>query len=157
MDLRSMQILAEMAGRPNQIIIADEFFAYSTGRLPALAAGAATIASIQIQADSDFLVEKMTYDCDVAGAARTNDSSPVPNVSVSLLATGSGRQLFNTQVPIPTIFGRGVLPFIVPQRYLLPASSVFQINLTSYEAVNSDILTLVFAGRKLYWGFPPKQ
>jgi hypothetical protein len=126
------------------------FFTYATGRLAALAVGAIVQTFINIQADSDFLLEKLTFAADLAGAAQTNNTLPFPNVQVMLTSTGSGQQLMSAPVMIYQLFGTGLLPFILPYPYLLPANSQLQITLTSNEAVNTPILDLAFIGRKMY-------
>jgi len=149
----NMQQLAANAGRVGQVIISDEFFVYSTGRpAAALAVGGNSSVNIQIQADADFLIEKMTANADAAGATQTESSRLLPNVSVLLTNTGSGRQLMNLQFPLTGLFGSGELPMILPRQYLLPASSTMQIQLVSFEAAVTPFITLNFIGRKLYWG-----
>ena len=153
MTPQQMISLRQAAGRPaGQVLIADEFYIYSTGRpSAALAAGATSITNIAIQADSDFLIEKTTYSADVAGAAQTFNTQVIPHANVALVATSSGRQLMNVQAPLSGLFGPGSLPFIWPRSYLLPASSTLQITLVSFEAANANFITLNFIGRKLYW------
>lgn len=144
--------LAAAAGRTGQRLIADEFFIYTTGRpAAALAAAASSITNISIQADSDFLIEKTTFSADVAAAAQTFNTQVIPHANVTLVATSSGRQLMNVQAPLAGLFGTGQLPFIWPRSYLIPASSILQITLVSFEAANANFITLNFIGRKLYW------
>jgi hypothetical protein len=143
--------LGQIAGRSGQHIVGTEFFVYSTGRQAALAAGGQATANITIQSDSDFLIEKMTYAADLAGVAQLSGTQIVPNVNVQLIATGSGRQLFNVAAPIASLFGNGQLPFILPEAYMLPAASTLQIVQTSFEAAVTPALTLNFIGRKVYW------
>lgn len=149
----NMQQLAANAGRRNQQIISDEFYVYSTGRpLTGLALLATLNTNIQIQADSDFLIEKLSFNADLAGAALTESGRILPNVQVLLTNTSSGRQLMNIQFPLTGLFGSGELPFILPRQYLLPASATLQIQLVSFEAVSVPFLVLNFIGRKIYWG-----
>lgn len=127
-----------------------EYFTYSTGRLAALAPAANSSPQIIIQADSDFVMEKLSYYADLAGVAQTSGTRIVPNVLVQLTVTGSGVNLISASVPIPSIFGTGDLPFILPYPRVLPANSVLQINLTSFEAAVSPFITLNFHGRKVF-------
>lgn len=128
-----------------------EYFCYTTGRLAAItAAGGIIDTSIVIQADSDFILEKLTYEADLAGAAQTSSTEVVPNVTVLLTATGSGQQLMNAPVAISSLFGTGQLPFILPFPKVLPANSQLQINLVSFEAAVTPRITLNFHGRKVY-------
>lgn len=144
---------ARSMGRPGQVILAREFFVYSTPRT-SLAAGASTTLNIAIQADSDFVIEKTTYNADVAAAATTQSTMILPNWTVMLTISGAGRQLMNTPVPIPGMFGTGQLPFIWTRPYAIPASSQLQIGLVSYEAAATDLVTLNFIGQKIFWGYP---
>ena len=149
-----MQMLALSAGRAGQAIIADEFFAYTAVRT-SVAAGAAATVNVTIESNSDFLVEKLTYTADIAAAAQTDSSRIIPNVTVQVNATGSGRNMFNITSPIQALFGTGQLPFILPRAYLLPAASTIQITFTSFEAAVTNLITVVFAGRKLFWANEP--
>ena len=155
----NMQQLAANAGRKNQVIISDEFFIYSTGRPAAgiAAAGGVQTVNIQILADSDFLIEKLSFNADLAGVAQLHGTRIVPNVNVLLTNTGSGRQLMNLQLPLTGIFGSGELPMILPRQYLLPASSTLQIQMVSFEAAAVPFVTLNFIGRKIYWGVAGQQ
>jgi len=129
----------------------QEFFCYSTGRLSALLAGATINTQILIQADSDFLVEKLTMTTDLAGAAYTVSTAPVPNATVLLTASGSGQQLMNTPVPLGSLFGSGQLPFILPYPRVLRANSQLQIQIVNFDAaVITAQITLNFHGRKIY-------
>lgn len=149
----NQQQLAQNAGRMGQQIISDEFFVYSTGRPAAgLAPAATSNLIIAIQADADFLIEKLSFNADIAAATQTESSRLLPNVTVQLTNTNSGRALFSTQMPLTGLFGSGELPMILPRQYLLPASSTLQIQLVSFEAAVTPFITLNFIGRKLYWG-----
>jgi hypothetical protein len=128
----------------------QEYFNYSTGRLAAITVGATVNTSIIIQADADFLVEKLTYYADLAGVAQTYSARIVPNVTVLITASSSGVQIMNNPVPIPSMFGEGDLPFILPSPRLLGANSQLQIQLVSFEAAVTPAITLNFHGRKLY-------
>ena len=129
----------------------QDFFTYSTGR-PAAALAPAGVAQlfINIQADADFVIEKLTYAADIAGAAQNIGNLTSPNVLVLLTSTGSGIQLMNIAAPLSSLFGTGTLPFILPYPRVLPANSQLQITLTSFEAAVSPFITLNFVGRKLY-------
>jgi hypothetical protein len=128
----------------------QDYFTYSTGRLATLAAAAVSTTFLNIQADADFIVEKLTFAADTAGAALTFNTYPAPNVLVLLTSTGSGQNLMSAPVPLASMFGNAFLPFILPMPRVLPANSQLQITLTSVEAAVSWFLTLNFIGRKLY-------
>ena len=129
----------------------QDFLIYSTGRpAAALAPAATSTIFINIQADADFVLEKLTYSADIAGAAQNIGNLTSPNVSVLLTSTGSGINLMNVALPLSGIFGTGMLPFILPYPRVLPANSQLQISLVSFEAAVSPFITLNFIGRKLY-------
>jgi len=129
--------------------ISKDFFTYSTGRF-AIAPAAAVTQNIAIQADADFEVIKLTYSADVAGAAITNNTYPIPNVTVLITDSGSGRQLMNVAVPLETLFGIGKEPFILPQPRILSARSNIAITVTSFEAANTNNISFSLVGNKIF-------
>jgi hypothetical protein len=128
----------------------QEFFTYTTGRLAAIGVGATINTVINIQAEADFILEKLTYSADLAGVAQTWNGLIVPNVTVLLTATGSGNQLMNAALPLTGLFGSAFLPFILPYPRVLRANSQLQIQLVSFEAAVTPLITLNFHGRKVY-------
>lgn len=126
-----------------------DFFVYEAQTV-ALGTGANAVDQIQIQADADFILQKLAYQADIAGATQTISSRVVPNVLVQLTDTGSNRQLFQQPVPIPSIFGTGELPFILPNPRLFMKTSVIQIDFTSFEAAVTPTIRLAFIGYKFY-------
>lgn len=133
------------------------FFSYPlTFDIPA---GSAFVgqSQIQIQADADFNITQMQYNFVVDGTPVTTPTTrPIPSaLDVQLTDGGSNATLINAPVPVPTLFGDGLLPFILPQSKTLPASSTFQVNLNSngitLDPANDSVLTLVFTGEKRYF------
>ncbi len=129
--------------------ISKDFFVYSTGRF-AVAAGVAVTQNIAIQADADFEIIKVAFAADVAAAAITNNSYPIPNATILITDSGSGRQLMNVAVALESLFGIGKEPFILPQPRILSARSNIAITVTSFEAVNTNNITLSFIGNKIF-------
>ena len=80
-----------------------DFYTYESQVTDLAVAGSANDV-INIEADSDFILQKLTYQADLSGAAQENQSRVIPNVLVQLIDTGSGRQLMQKPVPIPNIF-----------------------------------------------------
>lgn len=121
------------------------------GAANALAAGATNVpVNVNIQADADFLILSQTYDANTANAARTSTTFTVPNASVTLTDTGSGFQMMDQAVPIPSIFGNGQFPFVLPNPKLLTAKATLQVLVTNYDAVAGYNIRLSFNGVKLY-------
>ncbi len=123
------------------------FYVYEVQTL-ALATGGNATDQIQIESDADFWWIKSAFWADIAGAAQTDSSRVIPNVDVQIVDTGSGRQLLNGNIPIPSIFGTGQLPFILPLPQVFKANSVVRIDFTSREAVITPNLRLAFIGYK---------
>lgn len=127
-----------------------DFFVYlaETGTL---AAAARSTDTVQIEADSMFILDKISVFADVAGGAQTESSRIVPLVTMAIKDTGSGRDLQQEPIPLPSIAGNGELPFVLPQpRVFQPNSSVsfsfenFSAG-TTYENVYISLI-----GRKLF-------
>lgn len=126
-----------------------DYFVYGTGSI-AIAFGASANTSIQIQADSMFLWESAAWFATVADAAFTVATQPMPNVTVQIIDTGSGRQLFSAAQPIVSLFGDGKLPFPLPTpRYFQPNSQV-QIQLANFDAAISYNIRLSLIGSKIF-------
>lgn len=126
-----------------------DFFIYSTGRF-SIANGASSTQNIAIQADADFEVMKLTFSSDVAGAAQTIAGGAIPNATVLVTDSGSGRQLMNVAVPLIALFGNGFQPFILPTPRVFAARSNIQIVVTSTEAANTNNISLNFIGNKIF-------
>ena len=126
-----------------------DFFVYEAETV-AIATGGTTADTIQIQADADFIWQKAAYEADLAGVAQTADSQVVPNVLIQITDTGSNRQLFFNPIPIVNVFGRGILPFILPNPRLFIKTSTIQIDFTSFEVAATPTIRLSFIGYKFY-------
>ena len=126
-----------------------DFFVYEAETV-AIATGANATDTIQIQADADFIWQKAAFESDIAGAAQTANTAVVPNVLIQITDTGSNRQLFFNPIPIVNVFGRGILPFILPNPRLFIKTSTIQIDFTSFEAAITPTVRLSFIGYKFY-------
>jgi len=127
----------------------EDYFVYGVGPL-AVAAGASAQGSIQIQADSLFQWERAAYFVTIANAAFTANTRPIPNVAVQIVDSGSGRQLFQTAQPIPSVFGTGELPFLLPTPRWFKPNSQIQIQLTNFDAAVAYNVRLSFIGSKIF-------
>ncbi len=126
-----------------------DFYTY-TAAVAAIAVGANANAVINIEADADFILQKLTFYADIAGAAQLSGTRIIPNVEIQITDTGSGRQLMSNPVPVPAIFGTGELPFILPNPRLFRKNSTIQIAFTSFEAAITPDVFLAFIGYKIY-------
>jgi hypothetical protein len=87
---------------------------------------------------------------DIAGAAQTDSTRVIPNITILLTSTSSGKALMNIAMPISSLFGTAVGPFILPKPYYLTGNSTLQIQYNSNEAVNAVNMQLSFIGRKVF-------
>lgn len=136
------------SGQPEPQYI-KEFFSYELD-FASLASGTSNSDSFNIQADSDFVMQKLAYFADIAAAGQTNSSRVVPLISLTITDTGSGRQLMSSATPIPSIFGTGELPFILPTPRLFQARSNVAVTVQNFDAANTYNLKLSFIGYKRY-------
>lgn len=105
---------------------------------------------ITIEADADFIWMQATYVANIAAAAFTANTRPIPLVNLQLTDTGSGRQLSNGAVPIPNYFGTGELPNILTTPRFFSRNSSIQLVYTNFDAAVTYNLNLSFVGVKIY-------
>jgi len=129
--------------------IAKDFYIY-TQDFSGLSAASATNGNITIQADSDFMLQKLTYFADIAGAAQQDQSRVIPLITIQVTDSGSGRNLFEQATPVPSIFGTGELPFILPTPKLFPSRSTIQIAVANFSTATAYNLKLAFIGYKAF-------
>lgn len=131
-------------------IVGEDFYNYAV-LFESLTANTSATGFIQIEADSDFQIQKMEYFADLAGAAQTFNTLVVPLVSVVIVDTGSGRQLMNQPIPVSDIFGDGRLPFIIPTPKLFVKNSRINFDVFNFSAATTYTnLWLVLTGKKVF-------
>jgi hypothetical protein len=132
-------------------IIGEDWFTY-TAKVEALNFGTTANDTINIQANSDFVLYKTTYI--VFGdltTSLTDSSTLVPHVNVQLTDTGSGQQLFSEAIPISTVAGTGERPFILPKPRTLRANTTLVVAFENFSTVlNYDLVYLQFIGQKIF-------
>ena len=116
----------------------------------ALVAGASSNDVINIEADSDFILQKLAYYADIAAATFTDSTRIIPSVTLQIIDTGSGRQLMQNPIPIPSFFGTGQLPFILSNPRLFMRNSTIQVAFTNFDAAAAFNIQLAFIGYKDY-------
>lgn len=121
-----------------------------------IAAAAVNNVNFLVQQDSAFKWMKSAYFADLAGAAVTSSARIVPLATVQIQDGGSGRNLFSAAVPVPSIFGTGDLPFILPiPRRFKPFSQV-NATVTNFSAATTySNIRLSLIGTKVFRGGPP--
>jgi hypothetical protein len=134
-----------------------DFFVYEAQAI-GLAPNLTATDTVQIEADSIFVLQKLAFHAPaVAGTALATDAIGLvesqrilPNIGIQIVDTGSGRQLMQSPIPIPSLFGTGQLPFILPNPRLFMPTSVIQVNFTNLDGTNTYSVRLAFIGYKEY-------
>lgn len=141
------QVMTDENGRR---YIPDHFI--YTARVQGIAAGASASALINIEANSDFVWLKTAYAADIAGAAQTDSNRVIPLARVSITDSGSGVNLQNVPVAIPSLAGHEGLPLNLGQPRTFSANSNISLTFSNYSAATTYAnLEINFIGyRKLY-------
>ena len=130
-----------------------DFYIYEAEAL-GLAPAASANDIINIEADSDFILQKFAYHAvDSAATDSPTDSTRFwPNITIQLVDSGSGRQLMQNPIPVTSFYGNGELPFILPNPRKFLRNSTIQVAFTSFEPGGGTTfdLRLAFIGYKIY-------
>ncbi len=126
-----------------------DFYIYEAESL-GLVTGGTSNDVINIEADSDFILQKMTYEADIAAAAYTFTTNPIPLITIQITDTGSGRQLMQEPIPVNSFMGDGKLPFYLPNPRKFLRNSTIQIAFVNFDAAITYNLRLAFIGYKIY-------
>lgn len=128
----------------------QEFFVY-TASFGSIAANGNGTVQINIESDSQFVVQKLAYFVtDAAGTTQTNDSRILPNLTIQITDTGSGRNLQNEALPVTSICGEGDLPHILSTPKTFKANSIITTVLTNFGSDNLDNVFINFIGKKVF-------
>ena len=153
---QDMAIVRRMIGQAmnsaeNVDNVRRDFYVYESEAIPVVS-GQNVTDTINIEADSDFMLQKLTYFADIGTGLQTAETRVLPLVTVQLTDTGSGRQLMQNPIPIPALFGTGELPYIIPNPRKFLRNSTIQINYINYAvAPPTDYnIRLAFHGYKIY-------
>jgi hypothetical protein len=127
-----------------------DFYSY-TQRVAIAGAISTTVAlTFQIEADSYFYMNALSYQADSALAGVTHATNVIPLVTLVLFDSGSGRQLMGNAVPLNCLCGEvGGQPFRLPKPRRFAPTSQIQATLVNYSA-NAYNLSLCLSGFKVY-------
>ncbi len=126
-----------------------DFYCYSFS-VASLASGATTSQTVNVEADANFILQKLTCFASIAGAAVTESTEVLPLISIQITDNGSGRNLFNSPVALPTIIGSGQRPFILPIPRLFRSNSSINFTLSNFSAGTNYRLDVTLAGVKVW-------
>lgn len=114
----------------------NDFYVYSA-LIASIAAGAQQTVNISIEADSDFTWIKSTVFAALAGAAQTDATAVLPQATVQVQDSGSGRLLQNIAIPVSSIAGNGQLPFVLPIPRVFKARSTISLTFANISAAET--------------------
>lgn len=115
------------------------------------------VQTIQIQAEAEFILMQRQYEFfDSSAETATSVLSRLTpsGAKVQLTDSGSGRNLLNELTPIASLFGDGLLPYLLPTPKAFAASTVLRVNVdtgTNTLSANDTTLILTFSGMKIYY------
>lgn len=146
MNQSSRKYLSEVTRGGQKLKLASPF-TYTVNWLPLAPSNVPVPASFQVQNDSDFLWIGTSYAADVAGAAQTFASIPIPMVAVTLLLVN---EPFNdSETPITGLAGdMEDKPILLAEPFWIPGGSTFKIQARNYAAAGNYNLWMVFHGLK---------
>ncbi len=124
-----------------------DFYTYLVPGTLAFAPGNVT-ANLPIQADSNFILSKITYAADIAAAVQTDSTRVIPLIRFQISEVGTS--LFSDFIPVPALAGDGRLPYILPVARQFAANSSITVQLTNYSAGTTYNLYLALHGWKEY-------
>ena len=131
----------------------EDFFVYNIS-FNSIAPAITQVGNIQIQADSRFKWLKATFNANVLTAGAPDDQQygtrNMPDITVQMVDSGSGRQLFQNPAPVHTLFGTGQLPFILPVPRIFQARSNIAITIANFSATDTFRLDLELIGTKIF-------
>jgi hypothetical protein len=126
-----------------------DFYSYTQRAVIAGVVGTTVPLTFQIEADSYFYMNALSYQADTALAAVTDSTNVVPLVTVTILDSGSGRQLMANPVPLNCIAGYNGGPFRLPKPRRFSPTSQIVATFVNYAAVAYNI-SLCLSGFKVY-------
>lgn len=130
-------------------VIAEDFYSYGI-QFQNFASGDTLTGFIQVEADSDFLIQKLAYFSNFNDEQVTVFSQDVPLATILIVDTGSGRQIMNIPIPIGALFGDGRLPYILPTPKLFTKNSRINVTVFNFGQEDYEDLWIVFEGKKIF-------
>lgn len=149
-------ILQQLHNLANALNVVEEPFTFTNNLVAAGAANAlasgATSAQVITPVDSAamFIIESQSYAANTLNAAQTEATHVYPLVSVMITDSGTNKQWFDAPVQIPTVFGDGRFPFVLPKPRIVPANAQIACVYQNFDAAAGYNIRLCFNGYRLY-------
>lgn len=127
-----------------------DFYSYTQRNALAGVVGTTVTYTYNIEADSYFYLNALSYQADQALAALTHATNVIPLVTIQIFDSGSGRNLMANPVPINCLVGEvGGEPFRLPKPRRFAPTSQIVVTAVNYSA-NAYNLSLCLSGFKVY-------
>jgi hypothetical protein len=126
-----------------------DFYSYTQRVALAGVVGTTAAMVFQIEADSYFYMNAISYQADLALAAVTDSTNVVPLITVVIFDSGSGRQLMANPTPLNCIAGYNGSPFRLPKPRRFASTAQITATLVNYSA-NAYNVSLTLSGFKVY-------
>jgi hypothetical protein len=126
-----------------------DFYAYTQRATLAGVVGTTTSLVYQIEADSYFYMNAISYQADIALATVTDSTNVVPLVTMVIFDSGSGRQLMANPTPLNCLGGYNGAPFRLPKPRRFASTAQITVTLVNYST-NAYNISLCLSGFKVY-------
>ena len=155
------QLQAQLAAGPRESAFAPssndpyvvrgprDFYSYTQRVALTGVVGNTAVGTYQIEADSYFYLNALSYTTDTALANITYATNIIPLVNVTIFDSGSGRQLMANPTPLNNIAGFNGAPFRLPKPRRFAPTSQITVTFVNYSAVAYNI-SLTLSGFKVY-------
>lgn len=108
---------------------------------------------IRLDTDADFELQRLSCFFTVDDGPQTENTRLLPQVSINLLDTGTGRTVFGGYVLTSELFGDGRVPFILPTTHFFKRGAQVQVQYDPIDPgpdFDNGELWLLLIGRKHY-------
>lgn len=126
-----------------------DFYSYTQRVALTGVVGNTQVMTFQIEADSYFYLNAISYQADTALANVTDSTNILPLVTIVMFDSGSGRQLMANPVPLNCIAGYNGSPFRLPKPRRFASTAQITATLVNYSAIAYNI-SLCLSGFKVY-------
>jgi len=108
--------------------------------------------AVNVPNDADFECRRIMYHFDLAAAALTMATAFVPNITIMLTDSGSGRNLMSAAAPLASVACSEIGPqFDLPWPKIFTRNSTITAVLTNFDAAQTTAnVRLTLAGRKIF-------
>jgi|HubBroStandDraft_3_1064219.scaffolds.fasta_scaffold221237_2 hypothetical protein len=130
----------------------SDYFWYQTRVTGISSVAPAATGIINLDADSNFYCCALTYFADIAGAAVAESTWILPEVTLLITDSGSGKALMNGPLIIPAFMGDGKRPyrFVRPRVFMANASIQLSFNGGFMAAGTTYAIQVILHGYKVY-------